>query len=47
MVLNEGLKMRRKVVIANFFTLVGYPVKTNSKAIAKANGSTETYLYNR
>ena len=30
--------------MANLFTVVGYPVEPNSKAIVEAKGSTETYI---
>ena len=44
MVLNEGFKIRYKVVMANLFTVVGYPVGPNSKAIVEAKGYIETSL---
>ena len=43
-VLNEVFKMQCKVVMANFFTVLGYPVENNSKAIVELKISTETYL---
>ena len=43
-VLNEGFKMQFKVVIANFFTVLGYLVENNSKAIAEEKVSTETSI---
>ena len=30
MVKNEGFKMKREVVMANLFTVIGYPVESNS-----------------
>ena len=44
MVLNEGFKMRYKVVMSNLFSVVGYPVEPNSKAIVEAKGSIEKSL---